>query len=372
MFQGGNLIAHFSIVEDPRFDRNKKHPLINIIIIAICAVLCGADDWMDIADFGEAKKEWFKTFLTLPNGIPSHDTFGRVFAMLSASEFEKGFASWISSISQLLKEEVVAIDGKTIRRSGSKKIGQRAIHMVSAFARMNGLTLGQVAIDEKSNELKAIPKLLKILNVSECIVTIDAAGCYREVVQSIVQKQADYLIAVKHNQPKLFQDIEKLFTQVHKDDLSYASTQDKGHGREEKRECWVISQDVLLDQIHERDSWNNLHSIAMVTNTRTVEEKTSVQTRFYISSLTSANAQKILSCVRDHWSIENSLHWILDVSFSEDQSRIRKGYAQNNFNLLRKIALGLLKKETTKKVGIKGKRLNAGWDENYLLKILGI
>lgn len=372
MSQGGNLIAHFSIVEDPRFDRNKKHPLINIILIAICAVLCGADDWMDIASFGEAKKKWFKTFLILPNGIPSHDTFGRVFAMLDASEFEKGFASWISSMSQLLNGEVVAIDGKTIRRSGSKKIGQRAIHMVSAFAKMNGLTLGQVAIDEKSNELKAIPKLLQILNVSGCIVTIDAAGCYREVVTSIVEKQADYLIAVKNNQPTLLQDMEKLFEQVKKENLSYASTQEKGHGREEKRECVVISQEVLLSHIHDKDSWKNLHSIAMVTNTRTIEEKTSTYTRFYISSLVSCDAQKMLAAVRDHWSVENSLHWILDISFNEDQSRIRKGYAQNNFNLLRKIALGLLKKDTTKKIGIKGKRLNAGWDKTYLLKLLGI
>lgn len=369
---GGSLLDHFSIVEDPRLDRNKCHKLIDIITIAICAILCGADDWTEIAFFGEAKKKWFKTFLELPNSIPSHDTFGRVFAILDADQFEAGFRSWINSIARLLPNEVIAIDGKTARRSHNHGIGQKAIHMVSAFAHENGLTLGQIATDKKSNEITAIPKLLKILNLSGCIVTIDAAGCQKKIVKTIIKKEANYVIAVKGNQPFLYEDIVSLFENADNQNIPFASTQDKGHGREEIRECLVICGKKFIEKIRCYKQWKNLSCVAKIVHTRIINGHKTQEIHYYISSLVSGNAEQILTATRSHWSIENSLHWILDVVFNEDQSRIRIGNAQKNFILMRKITLALLKQDITTKAGIKAKRHKAGWDESYLLKTLGI
>lgn len=367
----GTFFTHFALVEDPRLDHNKRHTLMDIIVMAICAILCGADDWAGIACFAEAKETWFKTFLDLPNGIPSHDTFGRVFAMLDTDEFEKGFRSWISSISKLLPGEVVAVDGKTARRSHNNSKGQNAIHMVSAFAHANGLTLGQLATETKSNEITAIPKLLKILNISGCIITIDAAGCQKKIVKTITQKQADYIIAVKGNQPFLEEDITSLFEEINQANLSYARTQEKGHGREEIRECFVVNEKRFIEKIRNCNQWKNLNSVVKINHIRIMNGRETQETHYYISSLTSGDAEQILTATRNHWSIENSLHWILDVAFLEDQSRIRKGNAQKNFNLMRKITLALLKQDTTTKTGIKIKRHKAGWDEAYLLKTLG-
>ena len=369
---GGSFFDHFRIVQDPRLDRNKRHELIDIIVITICAVLCGADDWVDVASFGEAKEKWFKTFLMLPNGIPSHDTFGRVFALLDTDQFEAGFRSWVSTLACLLPGEVVAIDGKTIRRSHDRKNGQTAIHMVSAWAHGNGLTLGQVATDIKSNEITAIPKLLKILNISGCLVTIDAAGCQKNIVKTIIEQQADYLITVKANQPFLLEDIVSIFEKTDLQVTPYARTQETGHGREEIRECWVVNEQTLMAKIRNVRAWKHISSVAKVVRTRCVGDHKTQQTRYYISSLTNANAKQVLTATRNHWSIENSLHWILDVVFGEDQSRIRMGNAQKNFTLLRKITLALLKQDTTTKAGIKIKRHKAGWNEDYLLKMLGI
>lgn len=372
MNSGGVIFEHFSIITDPRVERNKIHPLIDIITIAICAVICGADGWADVEEFGNDKIEWFKTFLELPHGIPSHDTFGRVFAMLDAEEFERSFITWVQSIVQLTDGEIVAIDGKTNRRSHHRTIGKEVIHLVSAFAAINGISLGQHAIDTKSNELKAIPRLLKILNVSGCIVTIDAAGCYKDVVKSIIQRGANYVIAVKQNQPTLFKDIEALFTNHTSRDLPYARTEERNRGRQELRECWVMTTKPLLQQIHHKKTWKQLRSIAKISNTRTVAGTTTTDTRFYISSLSSNDAKQMLAAIRQHWAIENTLHWTLDISFREDDSRMRLGNAQQNFSVLRKMALNLLQQETTAKVGIKAKRKKAGWNEAYLLKILKI
>lgn len=368
----GVIFEHFSMITDPRLERNKIHQLIDIITIAICAVIGGADGWADVEEFGNDKLDWFKTFLDLPHGIPSHDTFGRVFAMLDAEEFERSFIAWVQSIVQLTAGEIVAIDGKTNRRSHHRKIGKDALHVVSAFAAAHGITLGQRAIDTKSNELKAIPKLLNILNVSGCIVTIDAAGCYKTVVKSIIKREANYVIAVKQNQPTLCNDIAELFKNYTTADLPYARTEERNRGRQELRECWVMTAKPLLQHIHHKKTWRQLRSIAKISNTRTVAGTTTTDTRFYISSLSSNDAQQMLAAIRQHWAIENTLHWTLDLSFREDDSRMRLGNAQQNFAVLRKMALNLLQQETTAKVGIKAKRKKAGWNEAYLLKILKI
>lgn len=370
--QTASLFEHFKNISDPRVDRAKRHSLIEIIIIAICAILCGADTWTDIEEFGNSKIEWFKTFLELPNGIPSHDTFGRVFALLDPEQFERSFQSWVATIAILMGREVVAVDGKTSRRSHNTKNGLAALHMVSAFATRNGLTLGERAIDTKSNELKAIPKLLKILSLAGCIVTIDAAGCYPEIVEQIVENKADYIIALKRNQPTLYADVEALFETVSIEQRDVEYQDGRSHGRMETRECFVIRNPELLARLRTKDAWRNLASVVKITGTRKTDQEKTSDARYYISSLTDMTAADMLRAIRSHWGIENSLHWILDIAFREDESRIRKGHAQQNFSLMRKIALNLLKQEKSIKRGIKCKRLLAGWDEPYLLKVLGI
>lgn len=369
---GGAIAEHFLSITDPRMDRNKDHQLIDIITVAICAVICGAEGWVDVEEYGEAMQEWFETFLELPNGIPSHDTFGRVFAAIDGEEFERSFASWVQSIVNVAAGEIVAIDGKTSRRSHDRKIGKDAIHVVSAFAHGNGITLGQKAVDTKSNEMKAIPKLLKILNISGCIVTIDAAGCYSEVVDAIGKKDADYVIAVKKNQPTLHDDIERLFVEKTNNNEPDASTGEKNHGREEQRACWMMTDEDQLNTIHKKEQWKHLSSIVKVTNTRTVHGQTSTESRYYISSVKTNDADKILSAVRHHWSIENSLHWSLDVTFREDDSRMRIKNSQQNFSIIRKMAFNLITQETSTKKSLRLRRKLAGWDHDYLLKILGI
>lgn len=366
----GSLLKHFSIIPDPRLDHNKAHRLIDILAIAICAIICGADTWIDIVAFGRAKQEWFQTFLELDNGIPSHDTFGRVFSMLDTKEFERCFQEWVQTITSLLEREGIAIDGKTIRRSHNRKLGTQAIHMVSAFATGNGLTLAERSVDTKSNELKAIPKLIQILHVAGCIVTIDAGGCYKEIAESIAENKADYVIALKKNQPTLYAHTERLFESLPSVERDHASEEEHGHGRDVVRECFVIHGENALKDLPARHEWKNLNSLVKIASTRTVNGRTSVETRYYISSLLSPDAGKVLKTIRTHWMIENSVHWILDIAFREDESRIRIGHAQENFALMRKIALNLLKRETSTKTGIKNKRLTAGWDEKYLLKVL--
>lgn len=366
----GSLLEHFSLIPDPRLEHNKAHELLDILAIAICAIICGADTWVDIADFGETKRVWFQTFLTLKNGIPSHDTFGRVFAMLDAKEFERCFQEWVATIANLLSHEGIAIDGKTIRRSHDQKLGLRAVHMVSAFATANGLTLAQQSVDIKSNELKAIPKLLALLHIAGCTVTIDAGGCYPEVVASIVERGADYVIGLKKNQPTLYTKVERLFETTPLSHGDHIGTEEEHRGRTERRECFVIVTNKLFGTLHTGQLWKNLSSVVRIKSTRTIRGRISTETRYYISSLSSGNAKQMQKKIRDHWKIENSVHWVLDIAFREDESRIRMGYAQQNFALMRKMALNLLKQETTKKTGIKNKRLTAGWDEAYLLKVL--
>jgi len=339
------LGEHFSKVNDPRRDRTKEHKLIDIIVIAICAVICGAEGWVDIENFGNSKLPWLKTFLELPNGIPSHDTFGRVFSMISAQEFQAAFYDWVWSVYEITQGQVINIDGKCLRGSGDKSLGKRAIYMLSAWAAENHLVLGQRKVDEKSNEITAIPELLKILALSGCIVTIDAIGTQTNIAKIIIEANADYVLAVKENQGRLYEDISVLFAvdQAHNFQYAsyeYAKTTNKGHGRIEVRECWSTSNSEYLNLIRDVQNWVGLKSIAMVISTRIIDGKETKAVRFYISSLPS-NAERILYIVRKHWSIENECHWVLDVALNEDHSRVRKDQAPENLSVLRHIALNL-------------------------------
>ncbi len=368
------LEEHFSSVTDPRVDRTKDHLLIDIISIAICGIISGAEGWVDIENYGKSKLDWLKTFLALPNGIPSHDTFGRVFSQLSPKEFQKGFRSWIESIQELTHGEIIAIDGKQLRGSHDDYLGKKAIYMVSAWAEANELVLGQRKVDDKSNEITAIPELLKILSIEGCIVTIDAIGTQTKIAKAIIDAGADYLLSVKDNQKTLHQEIAWLFEYDQKQGFQgvaydYAETTNKGHGRIETRECWSISDMEYIQSLKGAKKWKSLKSIAMVRATRITSKKTTAKTRYYISSLPS-NAKHLLRVARRHWSIENELHWVLDVALSEDQSRVRKGNAAENLAVLRHIALNLLKQEKTAKGGIRAKQLQAAWNNEYLLKVL--
>ena len=360
-------LQYFARLTDPRVERNREHLLEEILLIAIAAVLSGAESWNDIEEYGDSKREWLQTFLRLPGGIPSHDTFNRVFSALDPEEFEQGFAAWVGSIAKLTAGEVVAIDGKTLcgtRQDGKKQL----VHMVSAWASANNLVLGQRKVDDKSNEITAIPKLLAALELSGTVVTIDAMGCQRTIAEKIVDKKADYILAVKDNQQLLLDDIKDSFRMLAADTV--AEEIDCGHGRVERRRCTVLGDLTLLDK---PGDWKGLRSLVRIEAERfhKATGKTEHETRYYISSLAS-DAARLNSLIRQHWGIENKLHWVLDVAFAEDLSRKRAGNAAQNFSLLNRIALNLLKRETTLKRGIKGKRLKAAWDPAYLLKLLGV
>ena len=368
------ILDHFAELDDPRVERTRHHKLVDILAIAICATICGADSGVHIELFGKSKREWFQTFLELPHGIPSHDTFGAVFARLDPAQLQNCFVSWTQAIAELLPGEVVAIDGKTARRSYDRAGKKGAIHMVSAWASQQSLTLGQVKTDEKSNEITAIPQLLEMLDLNGCIVTIDAMGCQREIAQQITEGGADYVLAVKANQGQLYEGIQDLFEGAAAlgfdgAPYDYVETVDKGHGRVERRECWVITDPDCLNYVDPQGQWPQLKAAVRVAGHRQTAEGRTSQPRYYISSL-AGSAEQLLAAVRSHWSIENSLHWSLDVTFREDRCRVRKDHGPQNMNVLRQIGHNLLKNERTLKVGIQGKRLNAGWDEDYLLKVL--
>lgn len=368
-----SFASHFSALEDPRVDRTKRHLLQDIVTIAICAVLCGADGWVSVALFGQRQEAWLRTFLRLPNGIPSHDTFGRVFSALDPDAFRQCFINWVAAVSPRCEREIVAVDGKTLRRSFDHASDRSAIHMVNAWASAAGISLGQLATEEKSNEITAIPRLLEMLAVQRAVVTTDAMGCQKAIAKKIVDKEADYVLALKGNQGSLHDEVTRLFDWASQGgpdapELSYRETVDGDHGRIEIRRYWV-SDDVTW--FAERGDWLGLRSFAMAQAERTRGGKTSIETRYFISSLPGASEELICQAIRRHWSVENNLHWVLDVAFREDECRIRNGHGAENLAIVRQIALNLLKQENTAKVGVANKRLLAGWDEDYLMKVLG-
>lgn len=364
------IAAHFAHVDDPRVMRGKRHALIDIMTIVILAVICGADSWVAVVQFGKAKQEWLKTFLALPNGIPSHDTIGRVFSLLDPEQFAKGFMDWIGTLRTFLPFEVIAVDGKTLRGSFDKALGINAIHMVSAWACRNGLLLGQRKIDAKSNEITAIPKLLALLDLQEATVTIDAMGCQRDIAEQIVAQGGHYALALKGNQPSIHDEVQMLLGAATLDVLnakaaSSVETVDGDHGRIETRHYMVLTD---LSNLPSTMTWPGVHALGIADRTRESNGKVENERAFYLLSEVMP-ADRFGWTVRSHWGVENNLHWSLDVSFSEDKSRVRKDHAAENFATVRRLALTLLK-EAPSKVGIATRRLRAGWDNDFLLEVL--
>ena len=362
-------IEFFNSIPDPRVERCRRHKLSDIIFITIAAVICGSETWEEIEEYGETKEEWLRSFLELPNGIPSHDTFNRVYAAIAPDLLEKCFTEWIKAIAVESAGRIVSIDGKRLRGSGEQ--GSKSIvHMVSAWCNSNNLVLGQLKVEDKSNEITAIPALLDVLELTECTITIDAMGCQTDIAEKILSKQADYILAVKGNQGSLYDDIQEAF--IHGQVIDQDTQIETGHGRIEKRVCRIIKD---MDWICQKDEWKKLRTLIVVDSERTHKTDGTMEksSRYYISSH-EHSAVFFNQAVRAHWGIENKLHWCLDVSFGEDKSQKRAGYAAQNFSLINKIALNLTKnyehKKGAKKVSVKTKRLKCGWDNDFLLKIL--
>lgn len=369
--KAARIEEHFQDLTDPR-RREGTYPLVNVVVMALCAVVSGADDFVAIADWAESKKDWLAKLLDMSEGVPSHDRFNAILGAIKPPEFEKCLLSWINALHEFTEGQVVAIDGKTLRRSFDAASSKAPIHMVSAWATANHISLGQVVTDAKSNEITAIPKLLEILEIEGCLVTIDAMGCQREIAQEIVASGADYVLAVKDNQPKLHEAIRDYFIEHLEDECRAIpcrrfESHEKGHGRLDDRYYYLakLPKDFAL-----QEKWAGLKAIGVAIRiTEHNNGKCSEDVRYYIVSRY-LSGEKFANAVRGHWGIENSLHWQLDVTFGEDASRLRNGHADANFSLLRRTALSMLKNNTTKKVGVKNKRLCAAWDDDYRLEVL--
>lgn len=368
------FLQHFSAIKDPRKDNhNKRHHLNDILVITILGAICGADNWVELCEFAEAKEDWLATFLMLPNGIPSHDTFSRVFSLINPKEFESCFTAWIASLCIDVMQEIIAIDGKTLRGSHNRKKSINPLHIVSAWAVKNRLTLGQVKTAEKSNEIEAIPRLLNMLDISGSIVTIDAMGCQKKIAEQIIKQGADYVLALKANQETLFQDVISLFT-IGKENKQYKNMLNRvrvekvhDHGRVETRRYTLISaRDPAFFSLR----WPGFKSIGMVEITRTVNHQVERITRYFLTSLLYEQINDFVRAQRQHWHIEINNHWTLDVSFKEDLNRVRIGHAAENLATIRRVALNLLKQENSRKIGITAKRKRAGWDNKFLLDLL--
>jgi predicted transposase YbfD/YdcC len=365
---------YFATVEEPRIERTKDHALLDIIIIAICAVICGADGWVDVEEFGKTKRAWLERFLELPNGIPSHDTFGRVFARINPEQFQRSFLLWVQAI-QRVHGDVIAIDGKTHRRSHDRTNGKAALHLISAWAAENRLVLGQVAVDDKSNEITAIPQLLELLDLRGSTVTIDALGCQTAIAEQIVGQGGNYVLALKGNHPRLLADVAALFADARtalqaEYGLTSARSVDVAHGRVETRQAFVLSDRQAIEYLNEGKRWAALQSVALIEAERTLNGATTTEQRYYLLNQV-LDAASVNALVRGHWGIENRVHWVLDVTFHEDASRIRTGDAPQNMGVLRHIALNLLRQEPSKG-SLKTKRFRAALNDDYLSKVLGL
>lgn len=377
-----SVMMHFKSLPDPRSPLGRRHVLSDLLTIAICATICGADGWVQVAEFGQAKRKWFATFLELPHGIPSHDTFGRLFARLDPDALERCFRSWVDTLAKRRGMKAIQLDGKSLRRSFQKAWDKSGmVHLVSAFVSANRLVLGQMALDKggeseearRENEITVLPKLLTLLDLEGTTVSIDAIGCQRSIAQQIVDQKGDYVLVVKDNQPTLHEKLKQLldeailesFKDLHHD---YFEETEGDHGRIETRRLWVTDQ---VQHIQLAEPWPGLGSVLCVERYRQVlGGQTTMERHYYVSSRKDCDAAAMAEAVRSHWGVENGLHWQLDVSFAEDQCRVREGHAAENLSRLRRIALNLLQQEKTRKVGIATKRLRAGWDHDYLLKVL--
>ena len=369
-----SVVKHFDSLPDPRDTRNRRHLLVDVIVISVCGVIVGCEGPTAIVRWAKAKKDWLGQVLELPNGIPSKDCVRRVLSLLKPAAFQECFQRWIGEC--LLgnadgSHRTIAIDGKTMRRSHNHAAGLGPLHMVSAFASEHGIALGQIATEEKSNEITAIPKLLKALALEGCIVTIDAMGCQKAIAEQIIEQDGDYLLALKGNQERLSEAVEALFDKADTVGyegylVDYYETEERSRDRTETRRYWTMECD---DGLEHTKLWKGLNIIGMVESERSIQGQTSIECRYYIGSIEN-NAVLFGQSVRHHWGIENGLHWQLDMGFREDESRLRKGYSAENFAVMRHVAINLLKQDRTTKLGVKNKRLKAGWDDNYLIKLL--
>jgi predicted transposase YbfD/YdcC len=360
-----SIHVFFGSLDDPRMDRTKKHDLLETLVLVLSAVICGADSYTEIETFGKARLGLFRTFLTLPHGIPSHDTIGRIMAALDPGELAESFTAWVMWLCEDLAGEIIPIDGKTVRRSYDKASGKSAVHLVSAWA------LGQVAVADKSNEITAIPMLLRMLDIRGATITTDAMGCQTQIAAQIIEQEGDYVLAVKGNQEKLYEDVKRTMNEVRQPvnaaHVGCFESTEKGHGRIETRKVWSTDR---VDWLHEKDRWEGLSGVAMVESTRTVNQVTTTELRYYITSRKGINAGYMAHAIRGHWAIENSQHWVLDMVFDEDGSRIRMHNADENMALMRKMALNLIKREKSTKASVKTKRLRAAWEPGYLFTVL--
>lgn len=364
----GSFLAHFSVIPDPRSTINRKHLLIDILFITVCAVICGAKGWEEIAEFGKCRQDWLQRFIDLPNGVPSHDTFRDVFLFLDTGKFNESFGNWVSDIVTKIPGEIISIDGKTSRRSSSKNT--KPLHLVSAWANKNSLVLSQLKVDEKSNEITAIPEILSVLDIHGCIVTIDAMGCQKDIAEKIIAGGGDYILALKGNQGNFHEQVKDFMSisvETGFEDVPHEKTVtiEKDHGRIETREYYLVNK---LDWLENRQNWHGLNSLGVVVSKRTIQDKTTTETRLYISSLKS-DVKRFAEGVRSHWGVE-SMHWSLDISFQEDQCRKRTEKSAANFAIIRHIALNLLKKEQSFKGSIVRKQFKAALTEEYLEKVL--
>jgi predicted transposase YbfD/YdcC len=369
ILQKGSVLRHFYTLKDFRQEKKIKHKLIDIIVIIICAVASGAETFADIALYAMCMEEWLKSILELPNGIPSHDTIERIMQWLDPDEFRKCFLNWVRGVAKITNGEVVAIDGKALR--GSKDGEKAPIYMVSAWARANGIVLGQMKVNEKTNEIKAIPELLKILAVKGCIVTIDAMGCQKDIAKEIISKEADYVLSLKENHPLLHQEVEQFFMDCRKDDFrdiayDYHEEYSKGHGRIEKRRYWITEQ---IEWLSAKEEWEGLKSIGMTERICEQNGVKTIEVRYHLCSIPQ-NAKQYVTAVRGHWGIENSLHWVLDVVFMEDGSRIRKDHGPENMALVRHVFYNLLKNDKETKLSMRQKKLKAEWSHDYAMSLV--